>query len=187
MDELRVGERILALARGDITAFEADAVVNAANSALTGGGGVDGAIHRQGGPAIMAELRSRHPDGCATGSAVLTGAGNLAARWVIHAVGPIWRGGQHGEPELLAAAYRSALDLASEAGARTVALPAISAGIYGYPLGEAARIGLGTARDHLAGATNLERATFVLYSTDTRDAFASVLGRLATEWGGEGV
>lgn len=186
MDELRVGERVLALARGDITAFEADAVINAANSALAGGGGVDGAIHPQGGPSIMAELRSRHPDGCAKGSAVLTGAGNLAARWVIHAVGPVGRGGQHGEPELLAAAYRSALDLANEAGARTVALPAISAGVYGYPLGEAARIGLGAARDHLAGETNLERTTFVLYTGDTHEAFASVLGLLASESGGDG-
>lgn len=182
MDQLRVGERVLSLARGDITAFEADALVNAANSALAGGGGVDGAIHRRGGPSIMAELRSRHPDGCPTGSAVLTAAGDLAARWVIHAVGPVWRGGRQSEPELLAAAYRSALDLANEAGARTVALPAISAGVYGYPLGEAARIGLSAARDHLAGETNLERATFVLYSGDTHEAFASVLERLAREW-----
>jgi O-acetyl-ADP-ribose deacetylase len=187
MDELRVGQRVLALARGDITTFEADAIVNAANSALAGGGGVDEAIHRQGGPSIMAELRSRHSEGCATGSAVLTSAGNLAARWVIHAVGPIWRGGRHGEPELLAAAYRSALELANQAGARTVALPAISAGVYGYPLGEAARIGLSTARDHLVGETNLERTTFVLYSGDTHEAFAAVLGRLASERGSDEV
>jgi O-acetyl-ADP-ribose deacetylase len=185
MDQLRVGQRVLALARGDITTFEADALVNAANSALAGGGGVDGAIHRQGGPSIMAELRSRHPDGCPTGSAVLTTAGNLAARWVIHAVGPVWRGGKHGEPELLAAAYRSALDLANEAGARTVALPAISAGVYGYPLGEAARIALTAAQDHLAAETNLERTTFVLYSGDTHEAFAAVLGRIASDRGGD--
>lgn len=180
MDELRIGERVLALALGDIATFEVDAVVNAANSALAGGGGVDGAVHRAGGPSIMAELRSRHPDGCPTGSAVLTGAGDLPARWVIHAVGPIWRGGEHGEPDLLAAAYRSALELANDAGARTVALPAISAGVYGYPLHEAAAIGLTAARDHLAGDTNLERTTFVLYSGDTHQAFVAALSRLAS-------
>ena len=179
MDELRIGGRILALARGDITTFESDAIVNAANSALAGGGGVDGAIHRRGGPSIMAELRTRHADGCPTGSAVITGAGNLPAGWVVHAVGPIWRGGQHGEPEILAAAYRTALDLANMAGARTVSLPAISAGVYGYPLQEAARIGLTAARDHLAGETRLQRATFVLYSGDTYEAFAAALDGLA--------
>ena len=179
MDELRIRERALALARGDITTFESDAIVNAANSALAGGGGVDGAIHRRGGPSIMAELRTRHSDGCPTGSAVITGAGDLPAGWVVHAVGPIWRGGQHGEPELLAAAYRTALDLANVAGARTVSLPAISAGVYGYPLQEAARIGLTAARDHLAGETRLQRATFVLYSGDTYEAFAAALDRLA--------
>jgi O-acetyl-ADP-ribose deacetylase len=183
LDELRIGERVIALARGDITTFAVDALVNAANSALAGGGGVDGAVHRAGGPSIMAELRSRYPDGCPTGSAVLTGAGNLPARWVIHAVGPIWRGGRHGEPALLAAAYRSALDLANEAGARTMALPAISAGVYGYPLREAAAIGLTAARDHLARETNLERTTFVLYSGDTHEAFVAALSRLASSGG----
>jgi O-acetyl-ADP-ribose deacetylase len=183
MDELRVGTRVIALARGDITTFAADAIVNAANSALAGGGGVDGAVHRRGGPSIMAELRSRHAGGCPTGGAVLTGAGDLRARWVIHAVGPIWRGGGHGEPDLLAAAYRTALELANEAGARTVVLPAISAGVYGYPLDEAASIGLTAAWDHLAGETTLERATFVLYSGDTFDAFAAALDRLASSRG----
>lgn len=179
MDELRVGTRVIALARGDITTFAVDAIVNAANSALAGGGGVDGAIHRRGGPSIMAELRSRHGAGSRTGSAVLTGAGDLPAQWVIHAVGPIWRGGQHGEPHLLAAAYASALGLANEAGARTVALPAISAGVYGYPLDDAASIGVTAARDHLLGETGIERTTFVLYSGDTYDAFAAALHRLA--------
>jgi O-acetyl-ADP-ribose deacetylase (regulator of RNase III) len=176
--ELSVGRRTLALARGDITTFPADAIVDAANAALAGGGGVDGAIHRAGGPRIMAELRRRYPDGTPTGSAVVTTAGELPARWVIHAVGPIWRGGGHGEPALLASAYASALRLAAEAGARSVTLPAISAGIYGYPLAEAARIALATTRDHLAGETTIERATFVLFSTDTLAAFEIALDEL---------
>jgi O-acetyl-ADP-ribose deacetylase len=157
MDELRIGERTLALATGDITAFAADAVVNAANAALAGGGGVDGAIHRRGGPSIMAELRRRYPDGCPTGQAVISGAGDLPARWVIHAVGPRWRGGGNGEEALLGGAYGWAMRLAADAGARTVALPAISAGIYGYPLPDAARVGLEAVRDHLAGTTVVER------------------------------
>jgi O-acetyl-ADP-ribose deacetylase len=177
--ELTIGSRVLSLARGDITAFAADALVNAANSALVGGGGVDGAIHRVGGPRIMAELRRRYPGGTPTGTAVATTAGDLPARWVIHAVGPIWRGGRGDEATLLASAYRSALELAAAAGARTVALPAISAGIYGYPLPEAARIALRTARDHLAGETTIERATFVLFSADTLRAFEDALNRLA--------
>lgn len=183
MDELRIGSRTLALARGDITTLAVDAIVNAANSALAGGGGVDGAIHRAGGPAIMEELRRRYPGGTPTGSAVITPAGDLQARWVIHAVGPVWRGGDHGEAALLASAYASALELAAEAGARTVALPAISAGIYGYPLPEAARIALETARGHLAGETTIERATFVLFSSDTLRAFEAALGELAGRTG----
>jgi O-acetyl-ADP-ribose deacetylase (regulator of RNase III) len=179
MRELAVGGRTLALALGDITVFAADAIVNAANAALAGGGGVDGAIHRAGGPRIMAELRRRYPDGTPTGTAVITTAGALPARWVIHGVGPIWRGGGHGEAELLASAYASALRLAAEAGARTVALPAISAGIYGYPLADAARIALTATRDHLAGATTIERATFVLLSADTLQAFETALDELA--------
>ena len=179
MRELLVGRRVLALAIGDITRFPADALVNAANSALAGGGGVDGAIHRIGGPRIMADLRRDHPGGTPTGTAVLTTAGSLPARWVVHAVGPVWRGGGQDEAALLESAYRSALDLAAHAGARTVALPAISAGIFAYPLPEAARIGLETARRHLAEETTLERATFVLYSDDTFLAFETALDRLA--------
>ena len=180
MDELRVGGRSLALELGDITTVVVDAIVNAANSALVGGGGVDGAIHRAGGPEIGAELRRDHPRGTPTGTAVITTAGRLPARWVVHAVGPVWRGGGNDEPRLLASAYRSALELAAEAGARSVALPAISAGIYGYPLDEAARIGLGVARDHLGGATSIERATFVLFSDDTFRVFEAELERLRT-------
>jgi O-acetyl-ADP-ribose deacetylase len=115
--ELDVAGRAIRLVEGDITTIPADAIVNAANSALAGGGGVDGAIHRAGGPTIMVELRTRHPRGCATGDAVRTGAGRLPARWVVHAVGPIWRGGGHGEAGLLASAYRAAVAGADEAGA----------------------------------------------------------------------
>lgn len=176
---IAVNGRPLALVLGDLTRFPADALVNAANASLAGGGGVDGAIHRAGGPAILVELRRRYPGGCPTGSAVATGAGNLPARWVIHAVGPRWQDGRHGETELLAAAYRAALRLADELGARSVALPAVSAGIYGFPLSAAAEVALLTAREHLSGATGLERATFVLRGCDTFDAFRHVLARLA--------
>jgi O-acetyl-ADP-ribose deacetylase (regulator of RNase III) len=134
------GTRIRLLA-GDITRVSVDAVVNAANSALAGGGGVDGAIHAAAGPSVMAELRERY-DGCPTGSAVLTGAGELPARWIIHAVGPVWRGGHDDEPRLLASAYTSSLDRAAEVGAGSVAFAAISCGVYGYPLEEAATVAL---------------------------------------------
>jgi len=127
---------------GDITLVKADAIVNAANSALAGGGGVDGAIHRAGGPSIMAELSVvRAKIGrCATGSAVVTAAGSLPARHVFHAVGPVYRDGRQGEPELLASCYRKCFELAGEHGARSMSFPAISTGVYGYPMREAARI-----------------------------------------------
>ena len=171
-DELRIGSRVLALARGDITRFAADAIVNAANSALAGGGGVDGAIHRSGGPSLMAELRARHPDGCPAGGAVATEAGELPARWVFHAVGPRWRGARHGEADLLASAYRAALRLADARDVRTIAIAAISLGVYGYPLVEGAEIAVRTVAAHLGGRTSVERATFVLFSDETYAAFA---------------
>ena len=133
------------LQAGDITQVSVDAVVNAANSALAGGGGVDGAIHAAAGPSVMAELSSRY-DGCPTGSAVITDAGNLPARWIIHAVGPVWRGGDRDEPALLASAYSTSLDLAGQVGARSVAFAAISCGVYGYPLPQAAAVALSTVR-----------------------------------------
>ena len=122
--EQQFGAGRLVLVQGDITTIAADAIGNAANAALAGGGGVDGAIHRAGGPEIMAELRARHAYGTPAGTAVATGAGALPARWVIHAVGPVWRGGDHGEPTQLSGAYRSALSIAAELGARTLTLPA---------------------------------------------------------------
>jgi O-acetyl-ADP-ribose deacetylase (regulator of RNase III) len=174
---IAAGRARLALVQGDITRLPADAIVNAANAALAGGGGVDGAIHRGGGPSIMAELRERY-QGCPTGGAVVTGAGALPARWVIHAVGPRWKGGDHGEAELLRSAYREALTRAEEIGARSVTLPAISAGIYGYPLDEAAAIALATVHDHLRGGSGIEQATFVLYSAETLAAFERAMAAL---------
>jgi O-acetyl-ADP-ribose deacetylase (regulator of RNase III) len=136
-DALDLGGRTLSIVEGDITTIAADAIVNAANEALAGGGGVDGAIHRVGDPAIIADLEARYgPLGmrrCPTGSAVLTVAGDLPARWVIHGVGPVWRGGGHREAELPASAYRSSLELAASVGARAVTLPAISCAVYGCP------------------------------------------------------
>jgi O-acetyl-ADP-ribose deacetylase (regulator of RNase III) len=136
----------LRLVVGDITKIRADAIVNAANSRLAGGGGVDGAIHRAGGPAIMRELDAIRADqgGCSTGSAIATGAGTLPAQFVFHAVGPIYRDGRHGEPEQLANCYRTCLDLAERHNVRTISFPAISTGVYGYPLEEAAGIALET-------------------------------------------
>jgi len=135
----RIADSVLELRQGDITTQQVDAIVNAANSALAGGGGVDGAIHRAAGPALLQETQQRYPQGCPTGNAVATGAGNLPARFVFHAVGPIWQGGRHREGELLQSAYRSCLQLAVEHQCRSIAFPAISTGIYGYPVDRAAR------------------------------------------------
>src|SRR5437762_9198210 len=148
---------------GDLTEQEVDAIVNAANESLLGGGGVDRAIHRAGGPEILGE--SSRLGGCATGDAKATRAGRLPARWVVHAVGPIWRGGEQGETELLASAHRRALEVARDIGARTVALPAISCGVYGYPPEPAAPVALGVARE-LEGEFELIR--FVFLSDDLR-------------------
>jgi O-acetyl-ADP-ribose deacetylase (regulator of RNase III) len=183
-DELRLGTRILAIVPGDIACVPADAIVNAANEALAGGGGVDGAIHRAGGPAIMADLAARYgPIGrrhCPVGGAVETVAGALPARFVIHAVGPMWRGGSHGEARLLAEAYRASLALAASIGARSVTFPAISCGIFGYPLDAGARIALSTVHEVLlADVTAVERATFVLRSDDVLAAFRREFAAIA--------
>jgi O-acetyl-ADP-ribose deacetylase (regulator of RNase III) len=173
-----IGDRRLELALGDITTEAVDAIGNAANAALRGGGGVDGAIHRAAGPELMDELRRRYPDGTPTGTAVASDAHRLPARWILHAVGPIWRGGSQGEERLLAGAYRASLRLADELGARSVAFPAISMGIYGYPGHEGARVAVGTVADHLAGATDIEVVRFVLFSDETYERFAVALGEL---------
>jgi O-acetyl-ADP-ribose deacetylase (regulator of RNase III) len=159
---------------GDITQDgEADAIVNAANQSLLGGGGVDAAIHNAAGPALLEECRKL--GGCGTGDAKVTGAGRLPASWVIHAVGPVWRGGGAREAELLASCYRRALELAAETGARRVALPAISAGSFRYPLADAARVAIDAVREALAGNPTIEEARFWLFDQRTFDEFELAL------------
>jgi O-acetyl-ADP-ribose deacetylase (regulator of RNase III) len=177
-----VGDSTLELHQGDITLEEVDAIVNAANSHLAGGGGVDGAIHRRGGPAIMAETGAKYPDGCPTGSAVISTAGKLKAKFVIHAVGPVWGGGKRGEAQLLAGAYRRSLELAVENDCRSIALPALSTGAYRYPMDQAARVALRTTIEFLKEHGRPELVRFVLFDAGAYGAFAAALDEL---WGGE--
>jgi len=169
----RLGSSVIELVEGDITKQRVDAIVNAANAQLAGGGGVDGAIHEAGGPDIMAACRNI--GGCPTGEAVATTAGRLEAKRVIHAVGPRWRDGRHGEPEQLASAYRSALRIAVEEKLETVAVPALSAGAYGYPLEDAARVAIGTTMDFLGRNPGLTLVRFVLFNREVFGAFRSQL------------
>ena len=164
------------LVQGDITTQEVDAIVNAANSSLLGGGGVDGAIHRAGGPSILDECRLLGR--CATGDAKATGGGRLLARHVIHTVGPVWNGGDAGEDELLASCHRASLRLASELGCRTVAFPAISTGVYRFPLDRAARIALGTTEDELERRPEIDEVRFVLFDDRALSAFESARAEL---------
>ena len=176
--ELLVGTTRLTLVQGDITVQEVDAIVNAANAALRGGGGVDGAIHRAGGPDIMAECRQI--GGCPTGDAVRTTAGWLPADHVIHTVGPIWSGGEAGEPDLLASAYLRSLEVAAAHGARTIAFPSISTGVYGYPKALAAE----TALDAVAGALadlDLDEVRFVVFGDDDREIYAQAIQARAAQ------
>lgn len=169
------GDCRLQLVQGDITRQQVDAIVNAANSALASGGGVDGAIHRAAGPTLIEETRRQYPDGCPTGSAVITTAGELLSQWVIHAVGPRWRGGVKGEPELLRSAYRTALQLAVQQQCRSIAFPAISTGIYGYPMDLAAEHSLSAVRDFLCRESRPQDVRFVLFDAGAFGAFARVL------------
>jgi O-acetyl-ADP-ribose deacetylase (regulator of RNase III) len=175
------GDARVELVRGDITRETTDAVVNAANSTLLGGGGVDGAIHRAGGPAILAEcrrLRERLPEGLPAGDAILTGSGRLPCRHVIHTVGPVWSGGARGEAETLARCYRSSLALAARHGLRSVAFPSISTGAYGYPAAPAATVALGAVREALQAPASLRLVRFVLFSESDLVAYQTALGSL---------
>jgi O-acetyl-ADP-ribose deacetylase (regulator of RNase III) len=175
--ELAIGRTRLSIVEGDITRQTTDAIVNAANSGLMGGGGVDGAIHRAGGPAILKECRRiRDERGrLPAGQAVITTGGDLKARHVIHTVGPVWRGGGGGEPDTLASAYRESLKLAVERGLRTVSFPSISTGAYGYPVESAARVALQTTIDFLQENDSLEEVVLVLFDAATARIYEAAL------------
>lgn len=177
MKELMGGR--LVVAKGDITEFEGDAIVNAANSTLLGGGGVDGAIHRAAGPALLDECRrvrrESYPSGLPAGKAVLTGAGALSLRGVIHTVGPVWEGGKAGEPETLAAAYRNSLDIAAKSGFESVAFPAISTGVYGYPKALAAKVAFAAIEDFLESGELPREVWLVFFSAADAETFLESL------------
>jgi len=175
--ELTVKGRTLELVQGDITAEETEAIVNAANSRLAGGGGVDGAIHRAGGPAIMEECRKI--GGCPTGEAVVTTGGKLKAKYVIHTVGPIYRGGSANEAALLASAYRESMKRAVEKGVKSLSFPSLSTGAYGYPLKEAAAIALSTVKEFMDQNPSLEKVRFVLFGNDAYAAYCEALKKLS--------
>ena len=177
-----MGEPVIArleLVQGDITRQDTEAIGNAANSRLAGGGGVDGAIHRAGGPEIMAELKAKYPDGCPTGGAVITGAGRLTAKYGIHAVGPVYAG-RPKDAELLASAYRTSLELCSRHGIPSVAFPSLSTGVYRYPLEEAAPIAIRTVADVLGSHRDIERVRFVLFDATTFAAYQRALEAYGT-------
>jgi O-acetyl-ADP-ribose deacetylase (regulator of RNase III) len=180
--ERAFGEARLELTQGDITRQPLDAIVNAANSSLLGGGGVDGAIHRAGGPAILEEcraLRERLPEGLPPGQAVLTTGGRLPARHVIHTVGPVWRGGGSGEPEILARCYRNSLQLAADHDLVSIAFPSIATGAYGYPIDRAASVAIGATRLFLEGDARVRHVRFVLWSAADLAVYTAALERSA--------
>jgi O-acetyl-ADP-ribose deacetylase (regulator of RNase III) len=175
--EVKIGQSSLELVEGDITQQDTDAVVNAANKYLRPGGGVDGAIHRAGGPAIEAECRGL--GGCPTGEARITTGGNLKAKYVIHTVGPVYKDGLHREPELLASCYRESLKLASARGLKSLAFPSISTGVYGYPMADAAQVALKTVTDYLAQHPEIKLVRFVLFGRPAYEVYEKVLTELS--------
>ncbi|MBW1953144.1 MAG: O-acetyl-ADP-ribose deacetylase [Deltaproteobacteria bacterium] len=174
--EVTINQSHLELVEGDITKQDTDAIVNAANTSLRVGGGVDGAIHRAGGPKILEECLQI--GGCPTGEAVITTGGNLKARYVIHTVGPVYRDGLHREPELLASCYQNSLKLASDKGLKSLAFPSISTGAYGYPVSEAAKVALSTVMAYLKAHPEIERVRFVLFGRPTYEAYEQALKAL---------
>jgi O-acetyl-ADP-ribose deacetylase (regulator of RNase III) len=177
MKKVKIGECVLELVQGDITEQDTEAIVNAANERLIPGGGVDGAIHRKGGPSILEELRAKYTH-CPTGQAVITGAGNLKAKYVIHAVGPIYKDGKSGEPELLASAYKNSLLKALEYNIDSISFPALSTGAYGYPLKDAAQIALKTVIEFLKENKKPKLVRFVLWGEGSYKTFEEVLNTL---------
>ena len=177
----QIGPCRLELVTGDITEQDTDVIVNAANSRLAGGGGVDGAIHRAGGPTIMRETREKYSQGCPTGEAVISSAGNLSARYVIHAVGPVWSGGRGGEEDKLASAYRNSLDLAVRHQCHSISFPSLSTGAYRYPLESAARTALHTMIAFLERERKPELVRLVLFDSQTYDAHAATLTAILAE------
>ena len=183
MDRLEIEGAFIVLERGDITEQQVDAVVNAANSTLLGGGGVDGAIHRRGGARVLDECKNlrdtEYPDGLPTGEAVITTGGNLPARHVIHTVGPRWKGGDKGEADLLALAYWNSMERAREIGLRSVAFPSISTGAYGYPVQEAASVAVATVADYLYDhPEEFDEVRFILFSDEHLDVYSSALAEV---------
>src|SRR3989338_1063 len=171
---LQIGQTIIECVQGDITKENVDCIVNAANEHLAGGGGVDGANHRAGGPSLMAELKAKYK-GCPTGSAVITGAGNLSAKYVIHAVGPRWKDGLYHEAEHLASAYQKRLELAKEQGCKTIAFPAISTGVYGYPKEEAAHVAIRAVLAFIKTYPGFEKIRFVLFDAESLTIYQKYL------------
>lgn len=176
--EFKVNKSILSIVEGDITTQDTEAIVNAANESLRGGGGVDGAIHRGGGTKILEECIKI--GGCKTGEAVITKGGNLKAKYVIHAVGPIYKDGKHNEPQLLESAYLSSLRLASAKGIKSMAFPSISTGAYGYPLEEASEIALKTVINYLKEYTDIELVRFILFGKTAYEVYEKILKKLLT-------
>ncbi|MCX8063678.1 MAG: O-acetyl-ADP-ribose deacetylase [Candidatus Hydrogenedentes bacterium] len=176
MVELKIGDCVIQVVQGDITKETTDAIVNAANRTLLGGGGVDGAIHRAGGPEILEQCKKL--GGCETGDAKITTGGRLPAKYVIHTVGPIYRDGKHGEPELLRNCYIRSLEVAVEHGIKTVAFPAISCGVYGYPIPEAAKIAITTVKEFVEKNPHFKLVRFVMFGSDTYGPYCEVLKSL---------